>query len=629
MALVFAVIIVAFMFAGLGPSSRQDAGSRVVAEVGGVDILVEDYEELYRRRLEFYRNSMGDKLTDEFIESLGLRAQAIDALVDRVLVQLAAKAEGIKAGKGEIQDRILRMEVFQREGVFDRDLYLAVLSSNRIKPAAFEHSIKEDILASKIQAMMASEVIVTEDDIRDAFQSSNKELSLEYIEVASSGFINKVETTEDEVRGYLVRSAGIFTEPTRLTAFYAYLTIAEIASGVEVEDEAVSEYYDKNSFEFRNPREVRASHVLIRPAKDARDTADKAASMADARAAADGLLKRVKAGEDFAAIAGEHSEDRGSAARGGDLGFFARGVMVKPFEEAAFNLAAGEISDLVETEYGFHFIKVTEIRHESVKTLEEASGVIREKIVEMRAKRTAWERLSKLYEELKADRSAGELKEAVEEAGATSGVTKLFSETDPDASLASPELKKAAFMQGAGGVSGIVESSGRLYIIKVLTRVEEHVPPLEEIEERVLAGLRKEKAAELAREKATAVLELLRIGGEAIEDVAAREGLDLNVTPMFSKSSAFLPKIGLYLGAMDEIFELTETTPYPMEVFPSGDRFFVFKLKQLKKADPKEYEAKRASIKERLTAELSQEAVEDWIAGLRADAEITIHEELL
>jgi peptidyl-prolyl cis-trans isomerase D len=624
----FFAIIVVFVFWGVGPTTRQGDVSRIVARVNGETITVEEYADRYRRQIDYYRNTMGERFSEELLETLNLRQRVIDTLINRVLILKAARSERIRVSKSEVQDAILAMPVFQREGVFDRELYFAVLRQNRIKPGEFERGVEEDIRAQKAQNKVIRGLAVTDEELREAFAREFRKISLEYIQVDTDRFIDLVEVTDTEARGYLERNSSAFMEPTRIKAFYAHVKFDELTGEVKVTDEAVKDYYDKFITEFQVSSEVHARHILIRIEAG---TGDSAEAKESARKKAEEILEKVKAGEDFSELAKKYSQDTGSANRGGDLGYFERGVMVKPFEEVAFSLTKGEVSALVETTYGFHIIKVEDIKEARTLPIEEVAEKIKKRLVDEKLRRVAREKMVKLRKTFEETEPLEELKAAASREGAKTSTTGLFSEGDGDIDVElveNPTLKDTAFLLGQGDVSGILEVTGGLYVIKVLERVEEHVPPFEDISSNVKAALKREKASMVAKEKAEGFLERLKEGEELVS-LATTEKYTVGETALFSKREGLIKEIGFFVGNNDALFDLKKDAPYYSEVLLVGESFYILKLKDSKEADESKFEEEKGGIGERLMAEKQQEAIDKWIKELRAKADITINEELL
>jgi peptidyl-prolyl cis-trans isomerase D len=593
--------------------------------VNGETISAEAYRNLYRRQLDYYRDSMGERFSDDFLEKLNLRQSVIDMLINRVLMLKEAGSLGIKVTKWEIQDAILTMPGFQRDGVFDEQVYFSVLRQNRLQPGEFESSVENDLSVQKVRGRVIADVAVTDREVLDAFARDYKRISLEFIKVGKVLFTALVEVSDEEAREYLAANSGSFMEPLRVKAFYARLGFDEVSSGEAPTDEDVKGYYDEFLIDFQKVEEVSARHILIRTGQEGDGDGAKEA----ARKKAQELLDRVRGGEDFSKLAREFSGDPGSAEKGGELGFFPRGVMVRPFEEAAFSLDVGSVSDLVETEYGFHIIKVEDKKLPGSRPLEEVAEEIKERLIAKQARQTAGEKMIELRKTFKQTASVEEIQKEAGRLGIKTFSTALVSEADPVVELTGvPALRNTTFLLGEGEVSSVMEASGALYVIKILERVEEHVSPFEEVSDSVFEAVKNEKAIEEAKAKADELLKRLS-GGDDMAVLLAAEKLTKGETGFFSKRDGLIPVINVFAGNNPAIFDLTEGSPYYNEVLPAGEDFFILKLKDTREADEGLFESEKAAIKARLLNQVRQEAVEEWIEGLRAKAEITINEDML
>ncbi|HHL39082.1 MAG TPA: hypothetical protein ENJ37_01110 [Deltaproteobacteria bacterium] len=657
--LAFAAIVIVFIFWGVGPapqkqqpqSSDEGGGRPYVAMVDGEIITPETYRTAYDRQLDYFRNTYREQFNDEFIERLDLRRRTVDMLINRTLILKKAEEEGVSVSDDELQKAIMNIPAFQKDGVFDKDRYFAVLNRNRIKPADFERDMKQDLVLEKMRNRVIADIDVTDDEIKEVYMRDNRKLVLDYISVDASAFTDGIEVTDDEAKKYLDRHSMAFMEPTKVRAFYARLSYDRLAKEVEVPEEEVKSYYEKNIIEFQEPKEVRASHILIRPDETA---LDRTKARDEARARAEDILKRLRAGEDFAELAIKYSKDPGSSAKGGDLGFFRMGTMVKPFEDAAFALGKGELSDIVETTFGFHIIKVTDIKDARLRTYNEVKDAIAAKLAREKAESAAAERIEPLAAKFREVESIDELRAAAEAEGIETFMTDLFSKNDGNVELvADNTLREVVFSMAEGETSDVVETPLGVYVVRIVERVEEHLPPYEEVADKVKERLRMEKAREKARTRAAELLQALREGadfdkvasgivpgpeagehdeagaGEGGEESASAKGLSSGTTEQFTRVQGFIPGLGIFVGDKDAIFELSEESPYYGEVLEHGDRFFIFKFKEMEEADEAGLERWKDELRTRLLLKKRDEAVLSWINDMRSKAEIKINEELL
>src|SRR3990172_5833207 len=370
----FAAIIVVFIFWGVGPNGGgNDPG--VVASVDGEPVTQREYANLYKRQVDFYKQTFKDQFTEEMVQRLDLKHKSVDILINRILALKEAGSRGIEASEKEVQDAIRSMPAFSNNGSFDKDLYFKVLGSNRLNPAEFEKNVEADIITAKIRAEVLKDVSVTDDEVLKRYFEENRKVDLKYMAVESAAMKGDVNVTDEEAREYLKKNASDFMAPLKVKAFYAFARNADFEGKAALTEAEVKEYYEKNKGQFEAPAAVKARHILIGP--DAK-AADKDKATADARAKAEEILKKVRSGADFGQIAKQASQDPGSAKQGGELGWFQKGVMIKAFEEAAFALNKNEVSAVVETEFGFHILKVEDKKDSGFLPLKEAEPAIRE-----------------------------------------------------------------------------------------------------------------------------------------------------------------------------------------------------------------------------------------------------------
>ena len=324
--LIFGAIIIVFVFWGGGTGGDKSAGGSIVAIVNKEPIAFKDYMDIYKRQTEYYRSTLKEQFTDEMARSLNLRGEAISIVINRALAVQDAEAQGVMASDAEIQRYISEMPNFQVDGRFNKEQYFNILDANRIDPGIFERSIGFDMVATKMRERVTDGVTVTDDDVRAAYFRENRRIELSYLTIDSASFESRVEVTDDDARGYLAENSSRFIVPLKIQASYAHVLFKDFEAKAKVSEDEISAYYEANPMQFEKPAEVRASHILIRSDYKA---ADKAEADKEAGSKAADVLKRIKAGEKFASLALKFSEDPGSASAGGDLGWFARGVMLK------------------------------------------------------------------------------------------------------------------------------------------------------------------------------------------------------------------------------------------------------------------------------------------------------------
>lgn len=623
----FAAIIIVFVFWGVGPNGGSGNDPGVVASVNGEPITSREYANLYKRQVDFYRETFKDQFTDEMIQKLDLKHKSIDILINRILALKEADAQGIEASEKEVQDAIRAMPAFSNNGSFDKDLYFKVLSSNRLNPAEFEKNVEADIVTAKIRATVLKDISVTDEEVRERYFKENKKVDLKYITVESAAMKGAVSVTDAEAKDYLQKNASDFMVPLKVKAFYAFARYPDFSGKAAVTEAEIKEYYEKNKQQFETPEAVKARHILIRP--DTKE-ADKEKAKADAKNRMEDVLKKVRSGADFAQLAKQVSQDPGSAKQGGELGWFQKGIMIKAFEDAAFSLGKNEVSNVVETEFGFHVIKVEDRKDAGYLPVKEAEPAIREALASQKSVSLAREALMKVDAKAGQAKTDEELKKAASsEKGVKGAVTGYFSENDRKEGLArNQDLSLALFSLSPGQGSRIVETDEGAYLLRVVDRKDAHVPDFNEVGPKVKEALAIEKAGSEARGKAQQVLEKLR-NGEDMAKVAASEKLKVESTGLFGRIEGFMPRTGIFVGDKEDLFALDEKAPYYPEVLSQSGKHYVFKFSGVKEASEAGFEMKKDDIRSRLLAEKQEEALSKWLNGLREKSKIMVNEGML
>lgn len=625
--LAFAAIILVFVFWGVGPNTGDNKDQGAVATVDGESITVKEYANLYKRQLDYYKQTFKDQFNDEMAKKLDLKRRAVEVLINRSLAIKAAKADGLEVPASEVQDAIKAIPAFSKNGVFDKDAYFQTLSANRIKPPEFEKSIEMDLLTMKMREKVLKGVSVSDEEVMAEYKSVNRKLDLDYIGVWGASFKKEVAVTDDEAREYLKKNGSEFMVPVKVKAFYAYSDLKEAARKVKVTDAEISEFYEKNLKQFETPEEARARHILIRPEPKA---ADREKARAEAKAKADDILKRLKTGADFAAIARADSADPGSAKMGGELGWFPRGVMVKSFEAAVFSLKKGELSPVVETEFGYHIILLEEKRDAGLVPLNKAKESIVASLKGKKSKIDARDAVVSIERAFKEARTLDELKKAASaDKGLKTVTTGLFPEDDKNTVLAANEsLKNSIFYLKAGETTQIVDGGDGYYIVRLLEKVDAHVPEYNDIAGKVKERVASIKANERARQKAEELLTRVK-GGEDLNAVAKKDNFKLESTGYFSRADGFIPKIGAYAAENDKIFALTEAAPVYPEILGQDGKFYLLRLKGAKEAAEAGLGPMKEELKSRILASKQEEVLSKWLEGLRSKAKIQVHENML
>ena len=601
----FAVLSFSFVLWGVGGLGGRSVPP--VALVEGETIARSDLDReatLLKRRYEALLH------TTQLPAGLDVQGRALQQLVEAVLVRHEAARLGLGVTDAEVVAAITAMPEFQANGRFSRSLLERALQLQRDR-GEFESEVRRSLLMERVESIVTDGVEVSDAEVADRYRVDHERVDLTFVRITAAELGKSVTPTDDELQRYLADHGDHYRLPVRVRVRYVTYRGADFAAQVTPSDREIGDFYDLHLTDrFTTPEQVRARHLLVRIAPGANDDA-----RAAARKKAEELHAKAKAGEDFATLAHKHSEDPGSASKGGDLGFFPRGRMVPEFEAVAFSLSAGELSDVVESPFGFHIIKVEEHRETQVQPLdavrEEIAGALRQE-----------HGLDLARKQAEADRRAIVQGRSLAEAAAGRPVeeTPPFAKTEPIAGIGMlPSFTEAAFALRQGEVSDLVEAESAVYLLSPVERTEAYVPPLEELRERVATDLRRERGEAAARKRAEDVRgRAQEIGLEA----AAREaGLAVDTTGPFERRGGPVPKLGAAGDLRDEAFALTTSAPLAGNVYTVGEDTVVVALRERLPADTSGFEAAKNQLQDSLLQEKRTAVLTIYMNFLKERAE--------
>lgn len=565
-----------FLVWGRG-SDDGPSGSTFAVRINGDSVALEDYQSAYANIYRVYQNVYRDQLTPALEKQLNLRQQALDALIEQELLLQEAGQRQLQVDKKELVESIARIPAFQKDGTFDKDIYIQVLRGQRLTPDTFETLQKRDLLIEKVRSNIRQDISVNDSEIQQEYRDRNEKVDLLLVRVDPTAFESQVKIEASALQSYFSANVEKFRLPQMVSLRYIIFNPASYGGEVVLADDEIKRYYDRNLDRFETPELVKAAHILIRTPQGA-----DAKVKEQKRAQAEKILSEVKSGKDFTALARKLSEDPGSAGNGGDLGSFARGTMVGPFEEAAFALKAGEVSDIVETSFGYHIIKVSEHTEGRIKPLSEVLADVQEGLRGEKSEQLALEKALDAYN---INRKGGTLDAAAKTAGLEIRSTGAFAREKPAGALGvNADINATAFNLSAGELGRPVRTAQGVVLYAVEKTMESRTPELKEVRTAVEQAYRQEQAKELARNRAEGLLALVRKGGDM--SAAAGVGLSKVRTGFFARSrNNFVPQLGVSEALMTAAFTLTPASPAAAEVYEIDGNYIIALLAKQQPAD--------------------------------------------
>ena len=587
---VFVLWFVIFAFIGLivvewgadysGPSTN--GASDAVGVINGETISLQQFQDALRR---IARQVPQEQRADQAL----LVRQVWDYYVREIILTQEYERLGFEVTDGEIAfytrnkppQAVREFEVFQTDGAFDMDKYVQFIGNpanlsdpnNQALVLWIESTIERQLLDYRLQRMLRGTAQVSPNEAHQHFAEANEKVRLEY----------------------------------------AFAPSDAADSEIEVADEDLAAYYQEHVADYEHPDQVKLEYVRFPKEPSAADSLE-------IKEEIERLRQEIEAGKDFAELAGVVSDDEGSVARGGDLGFFGRGQMVAPFEEAAFALAPGELSGPVQTRYGWHLIKVEE-------RLEESGGEkvhARHILLRYQPSRTTEDSLRSRAEVFQEQAAAEGFAAALAASGTEATPTNFLqkSQAVPGISANTTWLVNWCFEQEPGAVSQVLEDDLGLWVVHLVAKRPEGTVPLDELRDQLEPLVRTRKKAVRAAARLEAVRREVE-AGTTLAQAAQNAGVELQTPEAFARTESVegLGRANAVIGAAFRLEEgqLSEV----IEVTEGGKRgAYLLKLLEKTPVDEEQFAAQREQVIAQLQAQREQEAVQNWFAYLYETAEI-------
>jgi peptidyl-prolyl cis-trans isomerase D len=546
-------------------------------------------------------------------------SQAAEQLINEKALVAEARHLGLRVNDDELRDELqhgqLGSMLFPDGKFVGQEEYENFVQRNDLTVPQFEALEKNFILVRKLRALVASSAFVGDAEVRDEFNRSNTKVKFEYAVITQADILKGLHPADQELKAYYERNKATYNNsvPEKRQIKYVVVDSAKIAAAMAVTQQDLQTYYDQHRDEYRVPEEVKVSHILIKTPLPSPGAKEDAKAVADARTKAEGILKEVKAGGDFAKLAERNSDDPGSAKSGGELGWIGRGRTVPEFEKAAFSLGKGQTSDLVKSSYGFHIIRLEDKHDAHLKTLAEVKSEIEEKVKQQKTARATEVAANALLSQARTDG----FDKAAAAKGQTAVTTEFFSRTDTLPGLAAnPQFMDAVFNQADKAPPDLVQVPQGYVVFQLLTVKPPATPAFEEIRSRVESEFKNERAGFLLQQKAQELSDRAKAGHDlkkATKDLGATVKTSDLVLP-----DGQVPDIGSMSGA-SSIFSLQ-----PGEIsgpITAGGNGVVAQLLERQAPTDQEFSEKQDGIRQSLLQSKQNDLFGLFVTNLRKDME--------
>lgn len=610
--IILGFIILTFAVAGIG--SYTNSVDTSVAEVNGEKISQADFDKAYqsqRNRMAQQFGEMFDTLSNDANYMANFRNSVVDSLINQALVDQASSDMAIRISDSRLKQTIREMPEFQVEGNFDNNRYLALINqAGFYQSSDFRDYLRTEMTRRQLtQALVASEfgVPYLEEQL-SALQDQKRDIR--FATISAKQFEQGIEVSDSEINDYYLANQQRFENQEKVKINYLAIDVNDIAQTIEVSDADVEAYYQENIINFRQEEQRRVSHILIEFGED----------KAAAKAQIEAIKTRIDGGEDFAALASELSADTFSGENGGDLDWLEKGLMDETFDEAAFNLASvDQVSDVVETEFGFHLIKLTELKAEQVKALSDVQDELRSTVSTQKA-------ADKFFElQQQAAQLSFEYPDSLEDAANAVGVQVQTSDWLSRFGNVAPfdniKLIDAAFSDMIVQEhlnSDIIEVSDSLAIVLRINQYQAaNIKPLAEVQDEIKLALVAQKASEQAQLLADELLLSFKAGNDITEQLTAHHSA--------FESKAAIARYGNDFdnNLANEAFKL----PHPKEGTVSATTVSLnngdLALLEVQAVTTSDTATAPANFSAQYTQQLAQSAYQNYVQVLRENAKIT------
>ncbi len=611
-----ALSMVVYLIPGFG-SGGGGSQDQIVVEIGKSALTIQDV----RQRLQMLMRNR--QIPKEMVEMYA--EQTLNQLINERVMAYEAERMGFEVTPEDMLRNLQVMApmLFQNGQFIGKEQYAALLREQDLTISEFEASARTQLLVSKLADLVSQGVVVTPEEIARAYQSRNDKVKLEYISLPPDKYTSEVTVSPAEISRFYQANKATFQVPEKRSFLLLVVDEAKVAQRVVAPEAELRRNYQASLDQFRTQDRVHVRHILLKTTGLSKEEVSKV------KAKAEELLKKLKAGADFAELAKANSDDPGSGAKGGDVGWIVKGQTVPNFENTAFALKPKELSGVVSTEYGFHIIQVLEKESARVKPFDEVKEQLAQEWKKEKLRETV-EKLADQAHELAAKNPAGAEQIApqldidavkVEKAGAGDPVPEFGVSQDFESAVAG--LQK-------GGVTGVIQAPANKLVVAVVTAVFPARPSeLAEVEASIRASLTAAKLKQVMETKQKEVLAKAKAAGGDLQMVAKSLGLEVKTTQVFARNGTvdgIGPAVSVY-----EAFELPAGSVFTPSTMTGTN--LICKVESRIPADPSKLADERAAIATALKEEKTRrrtELLEDSLrTALFNSGKLKIHREAI
>ncbi len=611
------LIMISIPFALFGLQNYTSGGSEApVAEVGGYKIYQADVNNAYQRRMAQLKEQYADQYSPDMFNEEAIRLESLNRLVQDRLVLHTVENDGYVASEKAILDVVSTIDAFQKDGRFDKESYTQLLQARGMTTNDFVQQVRVGLERDQFINAIVNTTLVDDSEIEDFYRLNNQTRDIRYISLSIESVIKDMTVTDADVTKNYAENEHLYKTPEQASIDYVELNLNDLMADVKPSEDELLAFYDSERQSFTALGHRRASHILFEAADG---TAE--ANAEKKRKQAEDVLARINNGEDFAKMAEQFSDDIGSSKSGGDLGIITDGMMAPVFEKTLSALEAGGVSEVVQTSYGFHIIKLTELEADKIQPY----AVVKDKVAKLLKTTTASEtfyQLAERFAELGFENPDG-LEALVEELGLSVKQQNNVTKNVAEGVAASDKVRHAVFSEDvlAGNNSDAIEvGPEHLVILRIKEHKQESVIPLADVRGAVELAVKSDKAGRFLKEKTTALMAKIN-SGESINSLTEATDVTLTDVGPVTRNEKSVPDV-LLRDAFSMLHPTDGKPSFKESVLSNGDAVII-ELKKITDGDKTDItDASRESFKKFLARLKGEVTLAASLANLSVDADV-------
>ena len=615
----FGIIVVFVFFFGWG--GPGDVDKNFAAKVNGTVITYDQFYSMYENQVELMRSRFRGSMPPDFIEKMNLKKVVLEGMVDQLVLVQEAHKLGLSVTDEDLIYSIRNAPEFQTNGLFDPNIYKAYLSAVKMTPSGFEQNRRLELLENQVARIIVDSVKTDAKELETLWHFQNDKLALSTLVVKPSELTGSKDIDQKELEAFFKSRLSKYEIPPSIKIQYVVFSWRDLAKNMVVSEEDALAYFNSNPRDFVVPEKRHVRHILLKAPKEM-DPKERE----EIRNKAESIRTRISNGEDFEAVAKSESQDEGSQANGGDLGLLSPGSMSSTFEQAAFKLKPGEISNPVRTEQGYHLIRVDAITEESQKSFEESKQQIIDKLLEERARKKIVSDADNFYELVY--RSENLLDNAKKTGFEIQLADNVLKESGLPFSPNDLKIAEEVFQMKSGDISKLFRIGDEYAVVQLLEKRKERIPELDEIRTLVENDFIKDQSLLASTKKAESIIEALLKSPGDFDSIAKQNHLEWTDIDPISRTSGFVPNLGKSPAVSEMLASLSMSAPIFPQPIVLPDGAAVVRLTRVDRASDELFAKESQAFGAWVSEVRKTELLKGWIRSMKEKSAIEINQKL-